>query len=83
MFGAGDSAVVGAAAPPAAQIPDLRGMGMAHAIAVARSAHLAIEISGTGRVVEQRPAPGPSRATQVWLRLSDGNMAREHTTARP
>lgn len=59
-----------------AVIPDLRGMGMAHAIAVARRAHLAVAISGTGRVVEQRPAPGASQAApQIWLRLSDGSVA--------
>jgi cell division protein FtsI (penicillin-binding protein 3) len=67
-------------APPAARgpaatavIPDFRGMGMARAIAAAREARLAIAVSGTGRVVEQHPPPGPSRAApRVWLRLADG-----------
>lgn len=57
-------------------IPDFRGMGMAHALATARRAHLAVSLSGTGRVVEQRPPPGPSRAApQIWLRLADGSAA--------
>jgi cell division protein FtsI (penicillin-binding protein 3) len=57
-----------------AVIPDFRGMGMAHALATARRAHVAVSLSGTGRVVEQRPPPGPSRAApQVWLRCADGS----------
>jgi hypothetical protein len=60
-------------APAAPRIPDFRGMGMARALAAAREAHLAVAVSGTGRVVEQHPAPGPSRAApRVWLRLADG-----------
>ena len=65
-----------------ALIPDFRGMGMAHALATARRAHLAVSLSGTGRVVEQRPPPGPSRAApQIWLRLADGSAAA--VTMRP
>ena len=66
------------AAPPRApaavpRIPEFRGMGMARALAAAREAHLAVAVSGTGRVVEQHPPPGPSRAApRVWLRLADG-----------
>jgi membrane peptidoglycan carboxypeptidase len=57
-------------------VPDFRGMGIARAIAAARDAHLAVALSGTGRVVEQRPPPGPSGGeTRVWLRLSDGRAA--------
>ncbi len=60
-------------APAAPRIPDFRGMGMAHALAAARDAHLTVAVSGTGRVVEQHPPPGPSRAApRVWLRLADG-----------
>src|SRR5262249_36252648 len=44
-----------------ATIPDFRGMGMAHALATARLARIAVTLSGSGRVVEQRPAPGPVR----------------------
>jgi cell division protein FtsI (penicillin-binding protein 3) len=74
-------AAIAPPAPPAARgpaanairIPDFRGMGMARAIAAAREARLAIAVSGTGRVVEQHPPPGPSRgAPRVWLRLADG-----------
>jgi cell division protein FtsI (penicillin-binding protein 3) len=65
-----------------ALIPDFRGMGMAHALATARRAHLAVSLSGTGRVVEQRPPPGPSRAAlHVWLRFDDGSAAA--VTMRP
>jgi hypothetical protein len=67
----------GSADEASATIPDFRGMGMAHALATARRAHLAVSLSGTGRVVEQRPAPGPSRAApEVWLRFADGAAAR-------
>ena len=63
-------------AVPALQIPDFRGMGMAHALAVAHDAHLSVALSGTGRVQEQQPPPGPSHAApQVWLRLADGTAA--------
>ena len=69
------------ASEPGSTIPDFRGMGMAHALATARRAHLAVSLSGTGRVVEQRPPPGPSRAApQVWLRFADGSAA---ATTRP
>jgi hypothetical protein len=51
-------------------------MGIARALAAAREAHLAVTVSGTGRVVEQHPAPGPVRgAPRVWLRLADGSAA--------
>jgi cell division protein FtsI (penicillin-binding protein 3) len=70
------------ASEPGATIPDFRGMGMAHALATARRAQLAVSLSGTGRVVEQRPLPGPSRAApQVWLRFADGSAAA--VTTRP
>lgn len=46
---------------PLVAIPDFRGMGMARAIAAAQAAHLKIEVSGTGRVIRQDPAPGPSQ----------------------
>jgi cell division protein FtsI (penicillin-binding protein 3) len=72
------------ATAPALRIPDFRGMGMARAIAAARDAHLAVALSGTGRVVEQRPPPGPSRAApEVWLRLSDGTAVAPAVAAPP
>jgi cell division protein FtsI (penicillin-binding protein 3) len=67
----------------AATIPDFRGMGMAHAIATARHAHLEVAVTGSGRVVEQSPAPGPSRGARVWLRLSDGSAAAVLDAAPP
>jgi hypothetical protein len=62
--------------PPVVSIPEFRGMGMARAIARAREAHVIIEISGTGRVIRQAPAPGPFQhngAPRVVLQFSDGN----------
>ena len=55
----------------------------ARALAAAQQAHVAVAISGTGRVVEQRPAPGSRAAARVWLRLSDGRTELEATAARP
>jgi len=46
-------------------------MGMARALAAARDAHLAVAVTGSGRVVEQQPSPGAARATRVWLRLAN------------
>jgi hypothetical protein len=60
---------------PEVVIPDFRGMGMAHAIATARDAHVDVAVAGSGRVVEQSPPPGPSRTPRVSLRLSDGSTA--------
>jgi beta-lactam-binding protein with PASTA domain len=58
-------------------IPDFRGMGIARALAAAQQAGIAIEISGTGRVVEQRPPPGHNRPTsRVLLRFSEGEITR-------
>jgi cell division protein FtsI (penicillin-binding protein 3) len=63
-----------AATAPAPRIPDFRGLGMARALATARDAHLAVAVTGTGRVVEQQPPPGAARAApRVWLRLADGS----------
>jgi hypothetical protein len=41
-------------------IPDFRGMSVKHALDVARNAGIAVEIEGSGRAVEQFPAPGPA-----------------------
>jgi len=68
---------------PATPVPDLRGMGMAKAIAAARAAHLAIELSGTGRVVAQDPAPGTTGSSRVTLRFSDGNPATSWPAPAP
>ncbi|HEY4240671.1 MAG TPA: penicillin-binding transpeptidase domain-containing protein [Kofleriaceae bacterium] len=53
-------------------VPDFRGMGVAKAIDAAKAAHVAIHVSGTGRVVTQDPTPGPAHdAGTVNLRFSD------------
>jgi cell division protein FtsI (penicillin-binding protein 3) len=69
------------ATAPTIAIPDFRGMGMARAIAAARAAELAIDVSGTGRVVAQDPAPGARLAQRVVLRFSDGNSPVARTVA--
>jgi len=56
-----------AANQPAITIPDFRGLGMARAIALGRTAHVRIEVSGTGRVIRQDPAPGPASPGQHGL----------------
>jgi cell division protein FtsI (penicillin-binding protein 3) len=70
-----DAELEAADAPPADQppvtIPDFRGLGMARAIALAREAHVRIEVSGTGRVVQQDPAPGASGAHPVGRARQD------------
>jgi len=71
---------------PPIQIPDFRGMGMARAIATARAAHVLIDVSGTGRVVRQDPAPGPApnrpdHAMRVQVQLSDENPLRPSPAA--
>jgi len=86
--GAGTTAITpagGASARDASprELPDFRGMGLSRALAAAQQAHVAVAISGTGRVVEQRPAPGSRAASQVWLRLSDGRTELAPTGARP
>jgi cell division protein FtsI (penicillin-binding protein 3) len=56
-------------------VPDFRGLGLRRAIDLARTEHLELELSGSGRVIEQTPAPGsPLPADQrahVTLRFSD------------
>jgi cell division protein FtsI (penicillin-binding protein 3) len=46
--------------PAATLVPDFAGMGVGHAVAVARELHLDLEIHGSGRVTSQEPPPGPA-----------------------
>ncbi|HEY0195601.1 MAG TPA: penicillin-binding transpeptidase domain-containing protein [Kofleriaceae bacterium] len=79
--------------PTQLTIPEFHGMSMAKAIDTARAAHVAVELAGTGRVVEQDPAPGPhslgSLASsaggqpRVTLRFSDGNSPSPRGSAAP
>ncbi|MFN0248839.1 MAG: penicillin-binding transpeptidase domain-containing protein [Kofleriaceae bacterium] len=48
--------------PNTVMVPDFRAMGYAKAMEVARANRWSVESRGTGRVVEQTPAPGPSDA---------------------
>jgi cell division protein FtsI (penicillin-binding protein 3) len=53
-------------------IPDFHGMGLGRALDEARKLHLAVDVKGTGQVIEQTPPPGPTTsATKVELRFSD------------
>jgi len=70
-----------AATQPPITIPDFRGMGMARALTTARAAHVSVEVSGTGRVIRQAPAPGPApdrpdHTMPVQLQFSDENPLR-------
>ncbi|HEY5946888.1 MAG TPA: penicillin-binding transpeptidase domain-containing protein, partial [Kofleriaceae bacterium] len=58
--------------PNAIMIPDFKGMGVGRAIDEARKLHLDVEVVGSGQVIEQEPAPGPTTtAGRVKLRFSD------------
>jgi cell division protein FtsI (penicillin-binding protein 3) len=48
--------------PNTVMVPDFRAMGYAKAMEIARTNRLSVESRGTGRVVEQTPAPGPNDA---------------------
>lgn len=57
--------------PSPATVPDFTGMGLGRALEVARQAGLRLEISGSGLVVGQEPAPHSSRYSPVCqLRLA-------------
>ncbi len=57
-------------APGTVIVPDFRGMGYAKAMELARTSHFAVNSSGSGRVVEQTPAPGPNDTVEsITLRF--------------
>lgn len=61
--------VVEAAPEVPSDLPDFRGLGVTKALELARQNHLELELSGSGRVVEQElRSPG-----KVHVRLSDGS----------
>ena len=64
-------------APVVVLVPDFRGMGIKRALDVARADHIQLELAGSGRVVDQRPAAGTPRDAReplrVTLRFSDGD----------
>ena len=56
-------------------LPDLRGLTVAEVKAITAQAHLAVEISGSGRAVSQDPLPGTiiaARDTQIQVRFELG-----------
>jgi len=54
-------------------IPDFKGLGVARALDMAREAHLAVDVIGSGRVVNQDPPPGSVPApVRISLTFSDG-----------
>jgi len=71
-------------APPAGSVPDFVGMGLGRALDLARRHGIAVEVSGSGRVIEQVPAPGAARpSSRIKLRFSDGNSPSEPMPAQP
>lgn len=63
--------------PGSIAIPDFAGLGMSRALDVAREAHLAVDVKGTGRVVSQDPAPGFAvPPVRITLTFSDGAAGR-------
>lgn len=60
--------------PAGPRAPDFRGMRLSRAIARARELGVAIDVSGSGRVVEQDPPAGAAfPEARVSLRFSDGD----------
>lgn len=58
--------------PAAIMVPDFRGMGVGRALDEARKLHLEVDIEGSGSVIEQDPAPGPTtNISRLKLRFSD------------
>lgn len=58
-------------------IPDFRGLGVARALDVAREAKLPVDMTGSGRVVNQDPPPGSVAApVRISLTFSDGPAPR-------
>ncbi|MGE0867829.1 MAG: penicillin-binding protein [Kofleriaceae bacterium] len=64
-------------------VPDFRGMGVARALDAARQAGVSVEVTGSGRVVEQDPAPGIATSGAVKLRFSDGNSLQVRAASAP
>ncbi len=57
--------------PGAVEVPDFTGLSLGEAVEMAQRAHLALEIAGSGRVVNQSPGPGRARASsRCHLQLS-------------
>ncbi|HEU0031062.1 MAG TPA: penicillin-binding transpeptidase domain-containing protein [Kofleriaceae bacterium] len=61
-------------APDEIVVPDFRGLGLGKALELARDAHVAVEVRGSGQVIAQDPLPGPARPVdKILLRFSDGD----------
>ncbi len=70
--------------PGEIEVPDFRGMGLARAIDLARGSKIPLDVSGSGVVIDQTPAPGPtSGPVRVTLRFSDGNSPSTRSPAQP
>ncbi len=70
--------------PGEVEVPDFRGMGMSRAIDLARGSGIPLDVSGSGLVIEQTPAPGPTAGpVRVTLRFSDGNLPGSRVPALP
>jgi hypothetical protein len=59
-------------------------MGLSRALDLARSARIPLDVSGSGRVIEQVPPPGRVAVpVRVTLRFSDGNSLTSRAPAQP
>jgi hypothetical protein len=57
--------------PASERVPDFSGLGLGRALALAQQSGLRVEVSGSGLVVAQEPAPGSARRGPVCqLRLA-------------
>lgn len=62
--------------PDAIRIPDFRGMSLARAIDHARAQGIDLRVSGSGRAVSQRPAPGWAMTRPATIRVRFANGKR-------
>ncbi|MDB4961518.1 MAG: Peptidoglycan glycosyltransferase [Myxococcales bacterium] len=66
------------------RIPDFHGMGMARALDLSRQLGIPLEVSGSGTVIQQDPAPGAIVSPGgVRLQFSDGNSSHAAPVATP
>jgi hypothetical protein len=72
------------AAPPPGSVPDFAGMGLGRALDVARTQGIAVEVIGSGRVIDQLPAAGSARPQgKIKLVFSDGNSPSSAMSTQP
>ncbi len=84
LQGAEVPVVAVAATPAPGSVPDFLGMGLGRALDLSRAQGIAVEVVGSGQVIEQVPAPGAVRPQgKIKLVFSDGNSQRAQAPAQP